>query len=156
MNPIKIPSDLLQKIDEHFLKEYPSEGCGLLLGPENDPAVISKWISCVNAQDKYNMLDSASFPRTSKNAYFIEPMQLLKVQKEARSLSENLRVICHSHPNSDAVFSAEDEKMAAPDGEPAYPDVSYLVVSIKGGKIFERCLFSWDSSQSKFVRIKKI
>lgn len=151
MQSVKIPSELMEKIFEHALKEYPSECCGLLMGPENRPDIISKWIPCINVQDKYHMLDKERFPRTSKNAYFIEPVQLLKIQKEARLLSETLRVICHSHPDSDAVFSREDQKMAAPDGQPLYPDVSYLVVSVKTGKIFEHRLFLWDSSQSKYV-----
>lgn len=151
MAPIKIPSELLEQIGEHAVREYPFEACGLLLGPEKKPQVISRWIPCVNAQDKYHLWDAALFPRTAHNAYFIEPLQLLKVQKEARATGESLRGIVHSHPDSDAVFSNEDQKMAAPAGEPLYPDVFYLVVSVQKGKISQKRNFFWSPNQRKFV-----
>lgn len=151
MQRIKIQSDLLDQIFAHALKDYPAECCGLILGPENNSELYSRCVPCANVQDEYHRLDPEQFPRTSANAYFMDPRQLLKVQKESRLYSEKLRIIYHSHPNSDAVFSAEDQKMAAPDGEPIYPDVAYLVVSVKEQKIFEYRLFSWDPKQSKFV-----
>ncbi len=151
MHFVKIPPDVLDKIFEHALGEYPSECCGFIAGPEKEPSVLSRWIPCLNVQNEYHSRDPLQFPRTSQNAYFVEPRQLLKIQKEIRQNGEVLRVIYHSHPNSDAVFSAEDQKMAAPDGEPVYPDVVYLVVSVKQSKIHEYKLFSWDSKRAMFV-----
>ena len=151
MHSIKIPSDLLEKIFEHARKDYPSECCGFIVGPDDQASRLSRSIPCINAQDEYHTRDPLQFPRTSQNAYFVEPRQLLQIQKEIRSKGEVLRMIYHSHPNSDAVFSAEDQKMAAMNGEPVYPDVSYLVISVKQSEIAGYNVFSWDLSQRKFV-----
>lgn len=146
-----VPPILLDQIFNHALKEYPSECCGFLVGPEKDSSVLSRCIPCINVQDEYHGRDPDGFPRTSQNAYFVDPRQLLQVHKEIRAKGQALRIIYHSHPNSDVVFSDEDQKMAAPDGEPLYSGVAYLVVSVKNGKVHKARVFSWDSSQSKFV-----
>ena len=91
------------------------------------------------------------FSRDARTAYFISPDELLQIQKEAREKAEELRIIYHSHIDTGAYFSDEDARVAAPDGEPAYPGVRYLVVSIMKGKFHEARLFSWDPAKGKYI-----
>ncbi|OGW77882.1 MAG: hypothetical protein A2Z83_02325 [Omnitrophica bacterium GWA2_52_8] len=144
----------LHEIKKHAEKEYPNEGCGLILGPDAGAAGAYRFRSCVNAQDLYHKQDAGLFPRTSRTAYFIAPGELLAVQKELRAAHEKIRIIYHSHPDAGAYFSEEDQRMAAPDGDPAYPGVKHLVISVQKGKAGDWQVYEWSSGERKFVPMK--
>ena len=65
-----------------------------------------------------------------------------------------MRVIYHSHVDAGAYFSEEDERIALSEGGPAYPGVSYLVVSVTGGKVGEASLFAWDERKRAFLKVE--
>lgn len=148
---IQISADALQKIEAHALREFPNECCGLMLGPIGEPHGVGRLRECVNAQDAYHQRDPLNFPRTGRNAYFIDPVELLAVERERFVNGEAIRLIYHSHCDADAYFSEEDERQALFDGEPVFPDAVYLVVSVKGGKIAEKKLFRWSRERRRFV-----
>ncbi len=150
MTALKIPSGFLEQIRLQAEKEYPSECCGIITGPEKQPETLTRIVPCRNAQDELHRQDPETFPRTSRNAFFMDPAELLNLQKQCRESGEVVRVIYHSHPDSGAYFSEEDRKMAAPDGVPAWPGVFYLVVSTINGKADKAALFSWDSALKGF------
>jgi proteasome lid subunit RPN8/RPN11 len=107
-----------------------------------------------NAQDEFHARDAKNFPRTSANAYFMDPAELLAVYKQARAKGEVIGIIYHSHIDAGSYFSAEDKKMAAPDGEPAYPEAAYMVVSVFKGAAKEYHFFDWNADQKDFVERK--
>ena len=123
----------------------------MILGPKKQKGVLSKLRPCENVQDKYHALDSENFSRTAKTAYFIDPKELLAIQKELRENEEEIRIIYHSHIDAGAYFSEEDTRVALTEGQPAYPGVSYLVVSVLDGKVKESNLFHWGPKQKKFI-----
>ena len=145
-----IPSDLLREIYAHAEKEYPEECCGFILGPRTAAGELDRARACRNAQDEYHTREPRNFPRTARTAFFMDPRDLLAVQKEARARDGEIRVIYHSHIDAAAYFSGEDKRMAAPDGSPAWPGVYYLVISVMKGKATESRLFSWDTGQKDF------
>lgn len=149
--PILIPPRFLKTIFEQAEHDYPHECCGMILGPRGKKEELSRLRPCVNVQDDYHKRDPKNFPRTAEMAYFIEPRELLAIQKETRAAEEEIRVIYHSHVDASAYFSEEDTHIACPDGEPAYPGVDYLVVSVYKRKAQESNLFTWDPSQKKYV-----
>lgn len=149
---ISIPSEYLQKIREQAERDYPRETCGILIGPKSQKEKMSGIYSCRNVQDDYHAKDPASFPRDSRTAYFIDPRELLRIQKETREKGCEMRVIYHSHVDAGAYFSEEDQRIALSEGEPAYPGVSYLVISVKKGKAEETSLFSWNENQRTFSK----
>ncbi len=153
MKSIQIQSELLVKIREQAESEYPSECCGLILSSEADPDTLTRLIACKNVQNEYHQKDPERFPRTSRNGFFLDPRRLLEIQKENRAKKETVRVIYHSHIDAEAYFSEEDKRMAAPDGNPAWPDVLYLVISVISGKAGEQALFSWDSGRKDFIKL---
>lgn len=110
---------LMQEIFRQSQNEYPSECCGLILRDEQHQLTL---LPCVNLQDEWHARDPVSFPRTSATAYSIDPRVIMDNES---------RMVCiyHSHPDHGAYFSDEDQLVAAPFGEPSFPNVSYLVVS---------------------------
>lgn len=147
---VSIPSDFLQRIRIQAEKDYPNETCGILIGPTGDKARVTGISPCRNVQDDYHIQDPTTFPRTARTAYFIDPRDLLRVQREAREQRCEMRVVYHSHVDAGAYFSEEDQRIALSEGEPAYPGVSYLVVSVKQGKAQEMCFYSWDGTGRTF------
>ncbi len=141
---------MIQAIIQQAEKEYPQECCGILFGPAGEPGKVSTFRACRNVQDEYHKQDLKNFPRSSKTAYIIEPKELLSIQKEIRGRGESVRVIYHSHIDTGAYFSEEDARIAAPEGESAYPGVDYLVVSVTQGKAKDWNLFHWDPKTRKF------
>ena len=134
-----LSNSLLQKIFSHCERLYPSEACGLLIG-KNYPTEL---ILCKNVQDNLHGKNPIWFSRTSRNAYLIDPQELLTIQKKCCREGKRIQMIFHSHTDGGAYFSKEDQKQALIDGEPTWPDVHYLVVSVMHGKAKEARLFRW-------------
>ena len=150
INRIEIPKDMLEQVYAHAIEEYPAECCGMVFGSKNENA-LTRVRTCVNAQDKYHALDPETFPRKAKTAYFIEPIELLAIEKELSANEERVAVIYHSHIDVDAYFSEEDVRRAVSDGDPIYPGTAYLVLSVVDGKIATEKTFYWDPEQKSFV-----
>ena len=146
-----MPREMLDLIFEQAQREYPHECCGMILGPSDRPGLFSRVRPCRNVQNEYHKLDPENFPRTAETAYFIAPEELLKIQKEIRKSGESIRLIYHSHINAGAYFSEEDKRVATSEGEPAYPGVDYLVVSLKEGKVRDCNIFRWDEKRREFI-----
>lgn len=77
----------------------------------------------------------------------MDPKQLLAVHKEIRATKEEIRVIYHSHIDTEAYFSSEDLRMAAPEGRPSYPGTAYLILSVVAGKTESERWFFWNGRQ---------
>lgn len=147
---VSIPAEFLLAVRRQAEKDYPNETCGILTGPSAQTGVISGIFPCPNKQDEYHALDPVSFPRTARTAYFIDPKDLLRLQRESREKGEEMRVIYHSHTDAGAYFSEEDIRIALTEGEPAWPGVTYVVVSVVQGKAGEVSLFQWDIGRKAF------
>ena len=148
---VLVPAEYLNLIRVQSEKDYPHETCGILIGPKLEKEEVAGIFPCRNVQDEYHAQDPVSFPRTARTAYFIDPRDLLKIQKEARQKECEMRVIYHSHIDAGDYFSEEDQRVALSQGEPAYPGVSYLVVSVQAGKAKEQSLFEWDGKKRVFI-----
>lgn len=150
MKNLPIPSTLLQEIYTQAEREYPRECSGMIFGPVDKAGELTKLRPCKNVQDDYHAKDPKNFPRTAQTAYFIDPKELLAIQKEVRQGRLAVRVIYHSHIDTGAYFSEEDKRIASPEEEPAYPGVEYLVVSVIRGKVADANLFRWNPAKKDF------
>ena len=150
---VSIPPEYLEKIRMQAQRNYPNETCGILIGPRERKREVTGIYPCRNVQDKYHAQDPVSFPRDSRTAYFIDPRDLLRIQREAREKECEIRVIYHSHVEAGAYFSEEDQRIALLEGKPAHPGVSYLVVSVKERKAGEASLFVWDENRKEFSKV---
>jgi adenylyltransferase/sulfurtransferase len=129
---------------------YPEECCGLLLRSKKADLDF-RHIRVRNAQDDLHADDPVKFPRSARNGYAMDSAQLLQVHKDLRKQREEIFDIYHSHPDQDAFFSAEDQRLALDDqGEPVYASTKYLVVSVRLGQAADWKLFHWDPESKEF------
>lgn len=137
--PLEGPSDWTPLL-EHLERAYPNEGCGVLVRGPSGVRVLP----LTNAYDRYHAHDPGRFPRTSRTAYLFDPKEFLRISEAMDADGETLTCIFHSHTDVGSYFSGEDALSAAPDGEPLFPGVSYLVVAVDQGKARSGRVFHWE------------
>jgi glutamate-1-semialdehyde 2,1-aminomutase len=138
----------LADIKRHAIREYPKECCGVVVARGEERRVVT----CRNIQDDKHAADPARFPRDARTAYFMDPADLAKLHRLERDGFE-LAVVYHSHPNAGAYFSDTDRQQALMDGEPAYPDVVYVVVSVVGAAVEAAAAYRWNPVARAFERV---
>ena len=131
---IEISEKQLREIRAHGVKDYPYECCGLLLGHFNaEEKVVTETYPISNAREE----------SAKRNRFLIEPEELMRGEKYARSRDLEVVGFYHSHPDSPARPSQYDL-------EHAWPTYSYIIVSTSEGDSGD--LFSWEQEpdRSKF------
>ena len=145
-----IPENLLNKIIAHAEAEYPQECCGLLLGRAGEENSGMELVSCKNVQDDFHQKNPEHYPRTAKEAFLIHPQEMIDILKKCRTERKEIRLIYHSHVDSEAYFSKEDEKFALSGKEPNYPHACYLILSVLEGRVKDFKLFEWNAGSGEF------
>ena len=76
--------------------------------------------------------DALEQPKTHgpHDRYWIDPADLLRIQREARDQDLEIIGIVHSHPDHPAVPSEYDQRLA-------WPVYSYVIASVRGGQVAE-------------------
>jgi proteasome lid subunit RPN8/RPN11 len=116
------------------------EVCGFLLRRGGALHVVP----VTNAADRYHAADPASFPRTSRDSYLMDPKEQLRVYRELEVGGVAVAAVWHSHVEVGAYFSAKDRADAVVEGVPAVPGAEYLVLGVRGGRVTEVKRFAWD------------
>ncbi len=105
----------------HAEETYPDECCGVLLGRFEDgvnTAVAA--IACANARQD-----------SPHNRYSIAPLDLVRIQREARNQGLDIIGFYHSHPDHPAQWSSTDLS------EGYWLGCSYAITSVIKGKANE-------------------
>ncbi len=143
----------LQQISQHAEAIYPEECCGLLLGTvENELRTLIEVRETNNNWSKVVPEFLANPPEkvlSKRNRFSIAPEILLKVQKEVRDRNLSIIGIYHSHPDAPAVPSQSDRALA-------WPQYSYLIVSVQQGKAKEINSWQLDDNQQFQAEIIRI
>lgn len=146
-----LPEALLAEIVRLAVTGYPEEVCGLVVGRRAEPASYTLR-PLRNAAETARPRDPEGRPRNAASAYWADPLELLRVLREAEAAGWELVTLYHSHPEAAANFSRMDRAYAlTPDGEPWWPGMDYLVVSIRGGRGAAARVYAWDGSAGEFV-----
>jgi glutamate-1-semialdehyde 2,1-aminomutase len=140
----------LAEIKRHAVREYPNECCGVVVVRGDERRLVA----CRNIQDEKHAADPARFSRDARTAYFMDPADLARVHRLERE-GFHLAVVYHSHPNAGAYFSETDRQQALMDGEPTYPEVTYLVVSVVGAAVEAAAAYRWNGDTRRFERADK-
>jgi proteasome lid subunit RPN8/RPN11 len=116
---------------------YPQECCGLLLGhlladnhrqaTEIRP-VPNAWTLELEAEHQSIFTPGITAAHSPQDRFAIDPRDLLKAQKDARTQGCQIIGIYHSHPDHPAVPSERDRQSA-------WPDYSYLILSVNKSAI---------------------
>lgn len=131
---------LFKQIEAHALESYPSECCGFVHGPSNEPLKLTHITREENQADKYHNLDPFRFPRTSKTYFKINELRAMRAFEEGVKNGQPIKVIYHSHCDTGAYFSAEDTATFSSGGELMWP-CAFIVVSVAKGEIIDRKLW---------------
>lgn len=128
---ITISEQLLTEIRDHGVRDYPYECCGLLLGRYGAKGkLVNETYAISNAREE----------SAKRNRFLIEPAELLRGEKYARSRDLEVVGFYHSHPDSPAVPSQYDL-------EHAWPTYSYIIVSTSADQATD--LFSWEQEADR-------
>jgi len=150
---LTICQETLDQLAAYSAKHYPDEACGFLIGEKGQNSV-TEFIPVQNVYNDMHEKYPETYPRTAKTAYLIDPRVQQKIFDDAAANGQEVKGIYHSHTDHDAYFSDEDRLVAAPWGEPNYPGVSYIVVSVWSGKLKEINEFYWDEKQQTYIEQK--
>ncbi len=144
---------VLKQICLHAEREYPFEACGMIIGPEAKENAIGVF-PIKNIQNELHAQDPQKYARDAKIAYYMDARQVKIVEKEAAENHFDTKIIYHSHPDHDVYFSEEDRLMAAPWGEPNFPNVSWVVISVREGKAVAASEFFWEAEKKDYLEKK--
>jgi [CysO sulfur-carrier protein]-S-L-cysteine hydrolase len=137
---LSITREVMQAIEAHALETYPSECCGFVSGPSDEPALLDAAVREVNEADKYHKLDPVTFPRTSNTYFKINELSAAKAFDHGAKTGRPIKVIYHSHCDAGAYFSQEDAATFASDNLLMWP-CAFIVVSVQDGRIAEHKLW---------------
>ena len=137
---MKMPFD---EIAAHMRTCYPAEGCGLLFSD-------GRFVPITNVAGK----DPVS-RRTVADGYVMDAKEQYLAMENADRTGASVYAIVHSHPDVGAYFSKEDQRQAlTDDGEPLWPGVRYLVVSVRKGNVDGATFFTWNPQERGFTAEK--
>ena len=107
-----------QMLRAHGEETYPHECCGVLLGKATaEGNIVHRVVAAGNTRT-----DSAH------NRYHIAPVELIRIQKQARALSFDIVGFYHSHPDHPAQWSQTDF------AEAHWLGCSYVITRVAEGK----------------------
>lgn len=132
---LELSPEHLRAIRSHAEHTYPHECCGLLLGRLSGSPIVTKTVTEVRETDNaWNSEQTAFVPGGSELGeayhYAIAPNVLLTAQRQARDRNLAIIGIYHSHPDHLAIPSPFDQEFA-------WPQYSYMIVSVQSGRSAE-------------------
>lgn len=124
MKKLCLSTDLWDQIRKHCADSYPFEACGLLIGRPGD-RVTDIVISPNKAEDPARNFE-------------IDPALILQHQKESRLGHDRIVGHYHSHPDGQAVPSAQDQSQNYD------TDLVWVIVQVTGGVAQGMAAFATD------------
>jgi len=141
----------LAAIQRQAEAQYPAECCGVIFVKDGARAE-RRLFPCRNIQDEKNAENPVSYPRRARAAYLMHPQDTLHIYR-AQDSGEDVHVIYHSHIDAGAYFSETDKRNALPGGVPAFPETTYVVVSVVDGRMRDVQAFRWAADVREFVAV---
>jgi len=118
---LQVPDAAIEAIRAHGAQTYPDECCGALLGPRQGEIV-----------EAFALPNETSGER--RRRFLIGPEEYRAAERRATETAQELLGFYHSHPDHPAIPSTFDL-------EHAWPNLSYIIVSVKKGTAAE--MRSW-------------
>ena len=135
-------------IERQAVEEYPHEACGVVMTRGNERRLLR----CRNDQEALHAHDPQRYPRDARTAYHIADADRLRMVRLENEDFVTV-VIYHSHVDAGAYFSPTDRRQALLDGEPMYPETTYVVVSVVQGRVEAVHGFRWSAERKDFVPV---
>jgi proteasome lid subunit RPN8/RPN11 len=130
---IKIPSSLLREIYDHTEASYPNECCGLMIGTnDSEGHMVHAFRKCGNLNTE-----------RARDRYEMDPMDMLRTQREFESGPWDIIGIYHSHPD-------HPSRPSQTDTDRAWADYSYVIISVQKGTVASANSFLLNETEKKF------
>ncbi|MDA0815101.1 MAG: M67 family metallopeptidase [Chloroflexi bacterium] len=116
----RIPQSIIDEMVAHARDDLPNEACGMVHGRGGEPIAV------------YRVKNASASPYR----YEMDPLQMMRIERQRDDEGEELFAIYHSHVASQAYPSPTDVRMAFfPPGEterePMFPETYYILVSLE-------------------------
>jgi proteasome lid subunit RPN8/RPN11 len=132
---LHISQAVFEQIREHLETGYPNEACGALIGRPGGahaPSLGSEFRGMRNT--------NVEQPR---HRYDIDPVEHLRVQRDAEGRGMEIIGWVHSHPDNQA-------RMSQFDSTHGWPFYSYVVASVVRGRLAQARSFKLDESSGQY------
>ena len=127
---VRIPEPQMQAIRRHGSRTFPDECCGALLGPKAGEVT--------DAFPLDNM-----FPDSQRRRFLVGPKEYMLAERRATETGLQLLGFYHSHPDHPAEPSQFDL-------DHAWPNMSYLIISVRQGQPKEARSWRLKADRSTF------
>jgi proteasome lid subunit RPN8/RPN11 len=133
-----LPAALHRQIEAEGTAAYPNECCGMLIGRDVEAngvrrRMVERLVAGTNTFDADEQY----------HRFSIDPLQQLKVEREAEKEGRVLLGYYHSHPDHPARPSEYDRQHA-------WPFYSYVIVAIEKGKPVDMTSWVLDAATEQF------
>ena len=130
---IQIPSSILREIYDHIEASYPHECCGLMVGTlRAGKYAVHTFRKCRNLNTE-----------RAHDRYELDPLCMLKVQREFENGPWDIIGIYHSHPD-------HPSRPSQTDTDRAFPVYSYVIVSVQKGTVASAQSWVLNENEKKF------
>lgn len=123
MSGIHLSNPIVDAIRRHAASTYPYECCGALIGTNSGAVTVADAMPLENVTDE-----------GPRRRFLVSPREYQQAEARARQSGTELVGFYHSHPDHPARPSQYDL-------DHAWPNLSYVIVSVQGGE--PRDLTSW-------------
>lgn len=115
---LRIQQTHLEQLQRHGVESYPRECCGVLVG-EFDPAA---------GRTVHAVLQCGNTSASPEKRYCIDPAELSRIQREARTAGHAIVGFYHSHPDRPARWSNTDLE------EAHWSGCAYVITCVEAGQ----------------------
>lgn len=131
---VRLTAEQMVAIHRHGEQAYPDEGCGLLLGREEDGhKIVEEILPEENARES----------NAQHNRYLIPPDAVLKGERLAAQKGLDVIGFFHSHPD-------HPERPSDFDRDHAWPWYAYLITSVQEGRAVKTAAWTLVEDRTKF------
>src|ERR1700722_15053878 len=130
---LKIAEDVLRQIYDHMEASYPNECCGVMIGTtDGETRVAHTFRKCKNLKTE-----------RAHDRYEMDPLDILKTQREFENSPWDIVGIYHSHPD-------HPSRPSQTDTDRAWQDYSYVIVSVQKGTVASANSWLLNESERRF------
>ena len=130
---LKISETVLREIYDHTEASYPNECCGLMIGAmTGETRTVHTFRKCRNLNTE-----------RARDRYEMDPMDMLRTEREFENSEWDIIGIYHSHPD-------HPSRPSQTDTDRAWPDYSYVIISVREGRVASANSWVLNESERKF------
>ena len=136
ISPLYLPAEVSRRMTEDAVRAYPNECCGILFGRDESRGRII---------DRLQPVQNVVAADQRVRRFAIEPLVLMRAEREAADARLAVIGFYHSHPDHPARPSAHDR-------EKAWPFYSYIIISVQKGDAVDVTSWVLDDETRTFQR----